>query len=385
MMSNKRKIFVVTERRADFSRFKPILELIKKDNKLDYILVVTGSHLLKRHGYTINEIRKSKFKVYEKFRMFDKDYNSNDKGSGMAKALGLAVIKLTKILEKTKPDLILSGFDIAANFAVTVAGAHMNIPIAHVQGGEVSGNIDESLRHAMSKFSHYHFTANSDSKNRLIKMGELRKNVFSVGCPSLDALFAEKNFSRNEIIKKFKIDINKDFILVIQHPVTTEAEESKNQIKKLIKALNKFSVPKLFVLPNNDSGALNIIKIIKSHNVNYTSTLKLKEYKTLLSKCRVLIGNSSSGIHEAASFKKPVLNIGNRQNGRLKPKNVIDSSYDLKEIIEKTKYILNNKRFTKSLNSLKNPYGDGKSAIKILKYLKKINLSKKIIQKQITY
>lgn len=385
MMSNKRKIFIVTERRADFSRFKPILELIKKDKKLDYILVVTGSHLLRRHGYTINEIKKSKFKIYKKFNMFDKDYNSNDKGSGMSKALGVAVVKITKILEKAKPDLILSGFDIAANFAVTIAGAHMNIPVAHVQGGEVSGNIDESLRHAMSKFSHYHFTANSDSKNRLIKMGELKNNIFAVGCPSLDALFAEKNYNRNEILKKFNVDINKDFILVIQHPVTTEANESKNQIKQLIKALNKFAIQKLFVLPNNDSGALNIIKIIKNHKVNFTSTLKLREYKTLLSNCKVLIGNSSSGIHEAASFKKPVLNIGNRQNGRLKPKNVIDSSYNFKDIINKTKYILNNKKFIKSLNNLKNPYGNGKSASKILKYLKQISLSKKIIQKQITY
>lgn len=384
-MSNKRKIFIVTERRADFSRFKPILELIKKDNKLDYILVVTGSHLLKRHGYTIKEIKKSKFKIYEKFAMFDKDYNSNDKGSGMSKALGVAVVKITKILEKSKPDLILSGFDIAANFAVTVAGAHMNIPVAHVQGGEVSGNIDESLRHAMSKFSHYHFTANDDSKNRLIKMGELKENIFAVGCPSLDALFAEKNISRNEILKKFNIDINKDFILVIQHPVTTEANESKNQIKQLIGALNKFAIPKLFIMPNNDAGALNIIKMIKNHNVNYTSTLKLREYKTLLSSCKVLIGNSSSGIHEAASFKKPVLNIGSRQNGRLKPKNVIDSSYNSKDIIKKTTYILNNKKFKKSLYNLKNPYGNGNSATKIIKYLKKIDLSKKIIQKQITY
>ena len=122
-MLNKRKVFIVTERRADFSRFKPILELIKKDKNLDYNLVVTGSHLLKKHGYTINEIIKSKFKIFDQFSMFDKNYNKNDKGSGMAIALGRAIIKLSTILEKSKPDLILSGFDIAANFAVTVAGA----------------------------------------------------------------------------------------------------------------------------------------------------------------------------------------------------------------------------------------------------------------------
>ena len=384
-MSNKRKIFLVTERRADFSRFKPILELIKKDKKLDYDLVVTGSHLLKRHGYTINEIKKSKFKIFDKFNMFDSSYHNNDKGSGMSKALGRAVIKLSEIIEKSKPDLILSGFDIAANFAATVAGAHMNIPIAHIQGGEVSGNIDESLRHAMSKFSHYHFTANIDSKNRLIKMGEIDKNVFAVGCPSLDALFAEKSLKKDHIFKKFKIDIKNEFILIIQHPVTTEADDSKSQIQKILKALNKFKIQKLFVLPNNDSGALNIIKIIKKNNVNHTSTLKLQEYKTLLANCKILIGNSSSGIHEAASYKKPVINIGNRQNGRLKPNNVIDVSCNTNEIIKKINFILNDKKFNKFLKNLKNPYGDGNSAKRIVKHLKNIDISKNIIQKQITY
>lgn len=384
-MSYKRKIFLVTERRADFSRFKPILELIRSDKNLKYDLVVTGSHLLKRHGYTINEIKKTKFKIFDKFNMFDSNYQKNDKGSGMSIAVGKAILEITKILERSKPHLILSGFDIAANFAVTVAGAHMNIPVAHIQGGEVSGNIDESLRHAMSKFSHYHFTANKDSQKRLIKMGEIKKNVFVVGCPSLDALFAEKDLNRKEILKKFRIDLNKDFILIIQHPVTTEAEESKLQINEIIQSLKKFNLQKLFILPNNDSGALNIIKTIKKNNLNFTSTLKLNEYKTLLSNCRLLVGNSSSGIHEAASFKKPVINIGSRQNGRLKPKNVIDVPYNREKISDKIKFILNNEKFERSIKNLKNPYGDGKSAKRILNHLKTIDISKKIIQKQITY
>jgi GDP/UDP-N,N'-diacetylbacillosamine 2-epimerase (hydrolysing) len=384
-MLNKRKVFIVTERRADFSRFKPILKLIKKDKKLDYNLVVTGSHLLKKHGYTIKEITKSKFKIFDKFSMFDKNYNKNDKEKGMAIALGRAIIKLSTILEKSKPDLILSGFDIAANFAVTIAGAHMNIPVAHIQGGEVSGNIDESLRHGMSKFAHYHFTANEDSKKRLIRLGEVKKNIFIVGCPSLDALFAEKDLSRNEIIKKFKIDITRDYILIIQHPVTTESHQSKKQILQILKALKKIKTQKLFILPNNDSGAINIIKTIKKNNLNFAPTLQLQEYKTLLKNCKILIGNSSSGIHEAASFSKPVINIGSRQNGRLKPNNVIDVQCNSKEILSKINYALKNKKFIKSLKNLKNPYGDGKSSIKILNLLKKISLEKKILQKQITY
>ena len=175
------------------------------------------------------------------------------------------------------------------------------------------------------------------------------------------------------------------FILIIQHPVTTEMEDSKRQIQETIKALNKFKIQKLFVLPNNDSGALGMIKIIKRNNLNYTSTLKLQEYKTLLAKCKILVGNSSSGIHEAASFKKPVINIGNRQSGRLKPKNVIDVTCNSNEIIKKINFIFKNKKFIQSLKNLKNPYGDGKSTKRIVKHLKNIEISKNIIQKQITY
>jgi UDP-hydrolysing UDP-N-acetyl-D-glucosamine 2-epimerase len=211
----KKKIFIVTERRADYSRFKPIIRLIKKDKKLDYILVVTGIHLLKKYGYTINEIKADKFKIYKKFKMYDSKFNKEDDGAGMSRALGHAVIKLSDILKKTKPDLILSGFDIAANFAATVSGAHMNIPVAHIQGGEVSGNIDESLRHATSKFSHFHFTANSETKKRLIKMGEISKNIFTVGCPSIDALMQEKSTSKEIFMKKFDINIKKKFFNIL--------------------------------------------------------------------------------------------------------------------------------------------------------------------------
>ena len=207
------KIFIVTERRADFSRFNPIIKLIKKDQKLDYQLVVTGIHLMKEYGYTINEIKNKKFKIYDQFKIFDKNYLEINDGAEMSNSLGIAISKLSKILSRAKPDLILSGFDIAANLAVTICGAHMNIPVAHIQGGEVSGTIDESIRHAMTKFSNFHFTANNESKVRLIKMGEVPKNIFPVGCPSIDALKNEKDLEHRKILKKFKIDIKKKILI----------------------------------------------------------------------------------------------------------------------------------------------------------------------------
>ena len=371
----KRRILIITERRADYSRFKPILNIIKNSNNLEYKLIVTGSHLLKKHGYTINKIRKDNFKIHYRIKNFSNKKNVND-GETMVLAIGKILMSISKIIKKTKPHIILSGFDIGGNFALTLAGAHLNIPVVHIQGGEVTGSIDESLRHAMSKFSNYHLVANADAKKRLIKMGELRENIYVVGCPSLDSLFLEKKIDPKNILKKFNIDVQRDFAIIIQHPVTSEDKDSGNQIIETIKAVKKSGIQALFVLPNNDSGHDNIIKIIKKNKTRWTESLSLSEYSTLLSYAKLLIGNSSSGIHEAASFKLPVINIGTRQNGRLKPRNVINAGYNCNDIFEKIKYCLFNKKFIKSLKSLKNPYGDGKSSIKITNILSKIDLSK---------
>jgi len=379
----KRKILIITERRADYSRFKPIINLIKKSKRLSYELIVTGSHLLKKHGFTIKEIKKDNIKIDYQIKSFIEKKNIHD-GESMILALGKIFIEISKIIKKSKPDIILSGFDIGANFALTVAGAHLNIPVAHIQGGEVTGSIDESLRHAMSKFSNYHLVANNDAKKRLIKMGERRENIFNVGCPSLDALFLEKKIDPPDILKKFKIDVKKKFIIIIQHPVTSEDKHSGKQILETIEAVKKSLLPALFVLPNNDSGHFDIIKVIKKSRIQWTETLSLSQYSTLLSYARILIGNSSSGIHEAASFKLPVINVGTRQNGRLKPKNIVNADYNRNDIYNKIKFCMSNKKYLKIIKSLKNPYGDGKSSLKIVKILDKIDLTKST-QKQNTY
>ena len=318
----KRKILIVTERRADFSRFKPIIELIEKDKNLQYDLVVTGLHLIKRFGFTKKDILRDNFKIFDEFQIFDKKYFKKNDGAAMSEALGKAFLKLPSIIERSKPDMILSGFDIAANFAVTVCGAHMNIPVAHIQGGEVSGTIDESLRHAMSKFSNFHFTATNETKKRLVKMGEIKKNIFVVGCPSIDALVKESEVSREIIKKKFNVDINNKYLLIIQHPVTSELNKTKEQFTHTLDAIKNISIQKLIIFPNSDAGSSAIINLIKKYKINYCRTLNLSEYKTILKYSEILIGNSSSGIHEAATYKIPVINVGTRQQGRMKPKNI---------------------------------------------------------------
>ena len=382
----KRKILIVTERRADFSRFKPVLDKIKKDKELDYILVVTGIHLLKKYGYSVDEIKKTKIKIHHQFKMYSNVSVKNDDGASMVAAFGTAIIKLSKILKRYKPDIVLSGFDIAANFAVTVAAAHMNIPVAHIQGGEVSGTIDESIRHAMSKFSHYHLVSNRDAYKRLVKMGEKKSKIHIVGCPSIEALFNEKLIPEKNLQKKFGIDFKKKFIIVIQHSVTTELNDTKNQIKKTIEAIRESKIQTIFICPNNDAGSTVILKEIKSNkNIFYTPTLTLSEYRSLLGKCFVLMGNSSSGIHEASSFYKPVINIGTRQNGRMRSKNIIDVPHNKNKILELLKKMQDNKFNKKLIKNLRNPYSQPNTSLKILRVLKKINLDQKELQKTITY
>ena len=306
-MSNKKiKIALLTERRADYSRFKPLLKKIIYDKSLEFKLIVSGIHILKSNGMTINEIKKDKFKIAKIIPMF-----KDNKGDGISMINGISNLlkPLVKYLKKEKPDLVLSGFDIGGNFSITIVAAHLNIPVAHIQGGERSGSIDESLRHAMSKFSNFHFVATKEAKKRLIKMGENAKDIFVVGCPSIDALLEAENISISKIIKKYKFDFNQKFLLCIQHPVTTENNNSKKQIKETLIALKKTKLPVFFIMPNNDSGFKQIVNEIKLSNFKNVNTLPLAEYKTILKKCALLIGNSSSGIHEAATYKKAVINL----------------------------------------------------------------------------
>tara|TARA_B110000259_G_scaffold188040_1_gene244606 strand:- start:6006 stop:7121 length:1116 start_codon:yes stop_codon:yes gene_type:complete len=370
-----RKIFIITERRADYSRFQPILNIIKDDPDLEYDLVVTGLHLKHENGYTIDEIKSDGFKIFSTFEMF---LESEDSGGAMVRAYAEAVKMVTYELEKSKPDLILSGFDIAANAAVTLAGAHMNIPVAHIQGGEVTGTIDESIRHAMSKFAHYHFAANKDACDRLIKMGEVPERVFDVGCPSIDAILAVKD--NQSIVERF--GLAKPYFLVIQHPVTSEINNSNKQIEITLEAIEQTGTNALIILPNNDAGYSSIVQKIKNSNIKSVETLSIDDYVNLLRHSSGLIGNSSSGIHEAASFNIPVINIGTRQQGRLRPKNVIDTGHNVAEIV---KAINQCKEIKNEQIIFENPYGDGRSSARIVDLLKSLDIGNEIIQKRITY
>jgi GDP/UDP-N,N'-diacetylbacillosamine 2-epimerase (hydrolysing) len=379
----KKKILIITERRADYSKFRPILKEIEKSKKLDYFLIVTGSHLLPEHKLTINEIYSDGFKITKKFQMYSK--NREDTGAEMAKALGKSIIELTKIIERLNPDIIFAGFDIGSNLAAALVGAHMNKMVAHLEGGEVTGTIDESIRHATTKFAQIHFTTNESAKKILIKMGENKKFIFTVGNPSLDSIKEIKKISIKELEKEFELNLKKPFVIILQHTVTTEAKEGKKNILQTLKAINEMEIQALVIHGNADFGSKQIQDTIKKSKIKNISTLSFSKYINLLHHASALVGNSSSGKMEAPFLHIPTINVGTRQEGRIKAKSVIDVNYNKNEIKKALKKVMYDKKFLKIVKKQQSPYGNGNSAKKIIKILENINLEKIPIQKKLSY
>jgi len=371
-----RKVFILVERRADYSRYKPILKKLQKDPFFEIYLVVTGICLLDIHGKDINYIQNDGFKINATIKMFDP--LAKDSGGEMVRSMSRVLFSVVDHLEIAKPDVVLSGFDIGGNFAVTIAAAHMNIPVAHIQGGEVTGSIDESIRHAMSKFSHIHFPATEDAKNRLIKIGENPNDIYVVGCPSIDVLINTTYVSKEELEIKYKLDFTQPFVIMIQHPVTTEAKSSLDQIKETIEVIKKMKIQAIALLPNNDAGHSQIIKEIKNSGINWYPSLSTEDFVNLYRNAWALVGNSSSGIHETPTFKIPAVNIGNRQMGRERAANVIDVKNNKEDIEAGITKALYDDEFRSFVKTIENPYGIGDSADKIVKILKEVSFDGKI-------
>lgn len=384
-MVKKRKILFTTERRADYSRLKPIMKAVQKSSKLEFQLIVTGMHLLKKFGETKKNIIADGFKIDAVVPIFtEKD---SDDGTSMVKGMGKALIAFSEIYPKLAPDIIFSGFDIGANFAATITGMHLNIVVAHIQGGEVSGTVDEVIRHAMTKFSHIHFAATEQSRRRIIKLGENPKYVFNVGSPSLDTIHNIDYPSKEEMAKKYEFDPDKPLIIVLQHPVTTEVNKVISQIKKTVDAVSivnkKYCTQALAIYSNNDAGGKRIVEYIKNSGINSYPHVAYEDFLRLMKVASVLVGNSSAGIHEAPSLKLPTVNIGTREQLRERGSNIIDVDYDKNEIVKAIEKSLFDKNFKKKVNLGINPYDRGNTAEKVVRILETIKLPP--IQKVITY
>jgi UDP-hydrolysing UDP-N-acetyl-D-glucosamine 2-epimerase len=342
-MSTKRKIAVVITARPSYSRVKTVLTAIQLHPELELQLVVAASALLDRYGSAVNYIEKDGFAIAAKvFNVLE-----GENLTAAAKTTGIGILELSTVFDNLKPDIVVTVADRFETMATAIAASYMNIPLAHIQGGEVTGNIDEKVRHAITKLSDYHFVASESAKERVIKLGEDPTIVFNTGCPSID--LAKKVFPIQELsfnpYEKYggvgaQPDLSKGYLVVMQHPVTTEYTFSRKHIEETLGAVKELNLPTLWFWPNVDAGADGTSTGIRAfreyntlENVHFFKNMEGIDFLILLHNALALIGNSSVGIRECAFLGVPVINIGSRQNRRDRGNNVVDVSYNKNEII----------------------------------------------------
>lgn len=380
------KVAVLTGTRAEYGLLYWTINAIAEDPELELQLIVTGSHLSPEYGFTVKEIESSGIPVTEKVDML----LSSDSEQGIAKSMGVLMISLAQSLERLKPDVLLLLGDRYEILAAASTAVAMNIPIAHLCGGEsTEGAIDEQIRHAVTKLAHIHFAQTEHYRQRIIKMGEEKWRVHNVGILGSESIMRLPLLSKEELENQLEIKLDRLNFVVTYHPVTLEKASLGEQIDNLLTALSEFDADIIFTYPNADSGGRLIIDKIKkfkaSHsNVHIYFSLGQLKYLSLLKYTDVMIGNSSSGILEAPFFNLPVVNIGNRQKGRFRSANIKDVSYEAEDIVLGIRKALS-KDFKKSLINKDKTYEDGQCSSCIVKVLEETLLKENLLQKKLSF
>lgn len=381
----EKQICIMTGTRAEYGYLKIIIEKIINSKKLSLSLIVTGMHLLKEYGHTIDLIQKDNIPITKIIPMYDENDSSN---SALGKAVGSSIIKFTESLIELKPDVLLVLGDRYEPLVAAIAASTLKIPIAHIHGGDVSGTIDESLRYAITKLSHIHFPASSKSAKRIELMGEEKWRIHMVGSTTIDNILHEKLLNKQEICKEFELNESEKIALCVQHPNVYESEIAGEQMKITLQVLRDLNLQVIIIYPNNDIGSELIIEEIKKYKAHpkfkIFKNIQRKIYLSLLKNVDFLIGNSSSGLIESPIFKLPVVNIGDRNKGRETADNVIDVIHDYDEIKNAIKKALS-KDFRDLCKIVKNPYGDGKASERIVRILEDLKIEKKLLIKKLTY
>lgn len=383
---SKRKICVVVTARPSYSRVKTALEAIDNHPNLELQLVVAASALLDRYGSAVEYIQSDGFEI--KAKVFNVLEGENL--TAAAKTTGIGILELSTVFDNLKPDIVLTVADRFETMATAISASYMNIPLAHLQGGEVTGNIDEKVRHSISKLADYHFVASKSAQERVIKLGENSDFVFNTGCPSIDLAHRVKDVNLDfDPYKKYggvgaEPDLSNGYLVVMQHPVTTEYKDSRKHIEETLKAVSDLSIPVLWFWPNVDAGADGTSTGIRSfreknklENIHFFKNMEGKDFLKLLNNSKGLIGNSSVGIRECAYLGVPAVNIGSRQNRRDRGYNVIDVEYDSNQIKNAIQTHLSNGK-----SKLSDVYGGGDAGKQIADLLEKLPLQ---FHKTITY
>ncbi len=378
-MSSIRKIAVVITARPSYSRVKTVLTAIQNHPELELQLIVAASALLERYGSAINYIEKDGFKIAAKvFNVLE-----GENLTAAAKTTGIGILELSTVFDNLRPDIVVTVADRFETMATAISASYMNIPLAHIQGGEVTGNIDEKVRHSITKLADYHFVASENAKKRVLQLGENPDMVFNTGCPSIDIaqeVAKNKSLTFNPYQKYGGVgsqpDLKEGYIVVMQHPVTNEYQDSRKHIEATLRAIQRINKPTLWFWPNVDAGADGTSSGIRSfretsklENVHFFKNMEGDDFLNLLNSSLCLIGNSSVGIRECAYLGVPVVNIGSRQNKRDRGENVVDVSYDEDQIVSAIEMnISKNTRITSPV------YGGGNAGVSIANLLNDLPL-----------
>jgi UDP-hydrolysing UDP-N-acetyl-D-glucosamine 2-epimerase len=381
-----RKVCVVVGSRANYSSIKSAMRAIQEHPDLRLQLVVGASALLDRYGTVLDVIEADGFEPDERVFMLIE----GETPSTMAKSTGLGLLELPTAFERLEPDVVITVGDRFETMATALAATYMNIPLAHTMGGEVSGNIDESIRHAVTKFAHMHFPACTDAADRIVRMGESPENVHVVGCPRMDLVAEVLARPSDGLSELFSLGVggtfslDEPFLIVAQHPVTTEYGDGKRQITETLAAVQELDVPAVVLWPNADAGSEHIaagIRAWREHNddsqLHFFKNLPTADYVRLMARTACLVGNSSSAIREGSFVGTPAVNVGGRQEGRQRGSNVVDVDYDRREVADAVRAQLEHGPYESEPI-----YGDGHAGERIAEILAKRPLS---IHKRISY
>lgn len=368
-----KKIIFVTGTRADYGKLKSLILILQKDSSFKVSVFVTGMHNLKKFGNTWDALRKDKIKNIFRFK-------NQEIADNMDLILSKTIVGFTNYTKKINPDLIIIHGDRVETLACAIVGSLNNIRTAHIEGGEVSGTVDEILRHSISKLSHLHFVTNKKAKQRLIQMGELKKNIYVIGSPDIDIIKSKNLPILDEVKKKYEINF-KSFSLAILHPVTTELNDIKKNTRIFIESILKSRLNFILIFPNNDKGSDIIFKeyakIFNKKNIKILPSIRFEYYLTLLKNSKFIIGNSSSGIIEAPYYGVPTINLGKRQINRAQLESIKNCKFEKKEILKAiNKFSSKRERFKKNLF-----FGKGNSFKTFLKFIRNKKIWKTDIQK----
>lgn len=375
-----RRILYLTGTRADFGLMEATLRRIQGTPGLQVQLAVTGTHLSREHGHTVDEVRASGLPVLAEIPV---DVLTRT-GASMALAIADVTRGMTQLLERARPDALLLLGDRGEMLAGAIAALHVGVPVIHVHGGERSGTVDEPVRHAISKLASYHCVATEGARERLAKMGEAPDRIAVTGAPGLDGLQELANASREQTLAALGLPAGSEFVLALFHPVVQQAGEAAQQTRALLQALNELGLPVVWMEPNADAGAREILAALDAAELPAGSRrirhLPRPQFCAAMRHCAVMVGNSSSGIIEAASFGTPVVNIGTRQHMREHGPNVVDVGVDAANITQALRSQRDHGRWI-----IDNPWGDGLAGERIAQLLARVPLDRAVLEKTNSY